>query len=242
MSNIILFQFESNEIRFVGTAENPEWIAADVCKALGLGNVSMALSRLKSGEKGIISIDSGVGTPLQLLTINETGLYRLIFSSRKAVAERMKDWVFSEVLPSIRKTGAYSVTPQPVEQPKLRPDKLAVEVSESIVTISDNLRNNPRLAQILIDHAMNSIIDERSLPAQEFPEDKWYGLVQIADKIGVKTDASSRVKLGQYISRNFYFDRVKEERLCNGQQMPIWCYRDTPEIRAAIQDWAAKSI
>lgn len=130
-----------------------------------------------------------------------------------------------------------SALPQAPEQPKLRPDVLAVEVSENICRISANLANNPRLAQILIDHAMNAVIDERALPAQEFPEDKWYGLVQIAEKIGVRTDASTRIKLGLHISRNYEFDRVREERLCNGQQTSIWCYRDTPEIREAIREW-----
>ena len=52
MTNIILFDFESNEIRFVGTAEKPEWIADDVCKALDLENTSKALKGLDDDEKG----------------------------------------------------------------------------------------------------------------------------------------------------------------------------------------------
>lgn len=109
MANIILFDFENHDIRFIGTAENPEWIADDICNALGLGNTSQALSRLKPNERGIISNDTDLLTGSSLLTVNETGLYRLIFGSRKAAAERMKDWVFSVVLPSIRKTGSYLI-------------------------------------------------------------------------------------------------------------------------------------
>jgi len=66
MTNTILFQFESNEIRFVGTAENPEWIAADICKALGLDDVSQALESLDSDEADTcivrIRSENGVGT------------------------------------------------------------------------------------------------------------------------------------------------------------------------------------
>ena len=53
---LTVFSFESNEIRFVGTADKPEWIAADVCKALDLEDTSKALVGLKYQEKGSISI------------------------------------------------------------------------------------------------------------------------------------------------------------------------------------------
>jgi prophage antirepressor-like protein len=92
MNNSIVFIFESNEIRFVGTADKPEWIAADVCKALGLENTSKALEGIPFTEKGITNSDDGSLTGSQMLTVTEPGLYRLIFKSRKSAAERMKDW------------------------------------------------------------------------------------------------------------------------------------------------------
>lgn len=242
MSNIILFQFESNEIRFVGTAENPEWIADDICNALEIVNTSQALDSIPNDEKGIWKAYSGEGTPLQMLTINEAGLYRLIFKSRKAAAERMKKWVFSEVLPSIRKTGSYSIAPDPT--PQLPSRELAVETAVAIDRIQDILsKSNPRLAQILIDCAMNDVVDfNRSLPSSnEFPDDKWYGLVQIASKMGIKTNLSTRVKLGQAIGKRvkeLNLERVREERLCNNQYEEIWCYRDNDVVRSAIQQWA----
>jgi prophage antirepressor-like protein len=242
MSNIILFQFESNEIRFVGTAENPEWIAADICKVLGIANVSDALESLDSDEKGIANTDDGSLTGSRMLTVTESGLYRLIFKSRKPAAKRMKKWVFSVVLPSIRKTGSYSITPEPI--PQLPSRELALETAVAIDRIQDILsKSNPRLAQILIDCAMNDIVDfNRSLlSSNEFPEDKWYGLVQIASKMGIKTNLSTRVKLGQSIGKRvkeLNLERVREERLCNNQYEEIWCYRDNDVVRNAIQEWA----
>jgi hypothetical protein len=91
---------------------------------------------------------------------------------------------------------------------------------------------------------MNDVIDlTRLLPAvNEFPEDKWYGLVEIASKMGIKTNASTRVKLGAYISTlikagSLDVERVREERLCNGQMQDIWCYRDIDAVRDAIYAW-----
>jgi prophage antirepressor-like protein len=105
----ILFHFESSEIRFVGTADNPAWIAADICKVLGISNVSDTLSSFSASQKGIVSTDDGSLTGSQMLTVTEAGMYRLIFKSRKPVAEKFQNWIFNEVLPSIRKTGSYSI-------------------------------------------------------------------------------------------------------------------------------------
>jgi prophage antirepressor-like protein len=245
MTNIILFDFESHEIRFVGTAENPEWVADDVCKALDIANTSQALESIPGDEKGIWKAYSGEGTPLQMLSINETGLYRLIFKSRKASAERMKKWVFSVVLPSIRKTGVYAIAPE-IAVPKPLLIEQSEKVAQSIERIQSGLgRSNPRLAQLLVDIGVNDFVESnrpKLAASQEFPEDKWYGLVQIANKMGIATNESTRVKLGQYFSNaikrgDLNVERVREERLCNGQQESIWCYRDNDVVRAAIDAW-----
>jgi prophage antirepressor-like protein len=246
MTNIILFNFENNDIRFIGTAENPEWVAEDICKALDLENTSQAVTTLKSNESRITNVDTrsenGVEQSRQMLVVNESGLYRLIFKSRKPAAERMRNWVFSEVLPSIRKTGSYSIVPS---QPQLPSRELAVETAVAIDRIQDILsKSNPRLAQILIDCAMNDVIELQQpsiAPGQEFPEDCWYGLVQIATKMGIKTNGSTRVKLGQAIGKRvkeLNLERVQEKRLCNGQYEDIWCYRDNEVVRNAIKEWA----
>jgi hypothetical protein len=174
-----------------------------------------------------------------MLTINETGLYRLIFKSRKASAERMKKWVFSVVLPSIRKTGIYSIAPTP-RTPQLPSRELALETAVAIDRIQDFLsKSNPRLAQILIDCAMNDIVESNQpkLAAAEFPEDRWYSLVSIAEKMGIKTNSSTRVSLGSSVAKRG-LERVREERLCNGEMRAIWCYRDNPQTRQAIDEWA----
>jgi prophage antirepressor-like protein len=238
MSNIILFDFENHAIRFVGTAENPWWVADDICKALDLDDTSKAVSTLKHGEKGTTTVRT-LGGDQEMLTVNEPGLYRLIFKSRKAASERMKDWVFSVVLPSIRKTGNYSIAPIPVV-PQLPSRELALETAVAIDRIQDILsKSNPRLAQILIDCAMNDIVEssQPKLAATEFPEDRWHSLVSIAEKMGIKTNSSTRTSLGLSVAKKG-LERVQEERLCNGEMRPIWCYRDNAQTRQAIDEWA----
>ena len=97
------------QVRFIQT-DNGEiyFVAADVCKILGIKQATKALKRLKENEKGVTTIHT-LGGLQEMLIVNEPGLYRLIFSSRKPEAEKFQDWVYHEVLPSIRKFGYYSL-------------------------------------------------------------------------------------------------------------------------------------
>jgi prophage antirepressor-like protein len=84
----------------------PWFVLVDVCRVLEIGNSRMAADRLDDDERGVSSIDTLGGTQ-QVTVINESGLYSLILTSRKPVAKAFKKWVTSEVLPAIRKDGAY---------------------------------------------------------------------------------------------------------------------------------------
>lgn len=111
MSFVIPFSFDKAIVRIVLRDEEPWFVAADVCKALEVGNPTMALSRLDDDERTLISIE-GASNGLPVNAVNESGLYSLIMGCRKAEAKRFKKWVTAEVLPSIRKTGRFEVAPQ----------------------------------------------------------------------------------------------------------------------------------
>lgn len=101
--------FENQEFGKIRTAllnDEPMFCLGDVCKALGIAQASKVKERLS--EKGVHSIPTlTAGGEQRLLYINESNLYKAIFHSRKESAERFTDWVTSEVLPSIRKSGGY---------------------------------------------------------------------------------------------------------------------------------------
>lgn len=101
--------FEGHSIRVTGTPENPWWILSDICRALELEAPHRTLARLKDDEHSTTVVEDALGRPQEMTTINESGVYRLIFMSRKPAAERFRLWVFREVLPSIRKTGRYEI-------------------------------------------------------------------------------------------------------------------------------------
>ncbi|OQX16137.1 MAG: hypothetical protein BWK73_04550 [Thiothrix lacustris] len=107
----------------------PWFVAADVCSALELSNTSKAVSRLDDDEKGVTTGDT-LGGKQELTTINESGLYSLIMTSRKEEAKKFKKWVTSEVLPTIRKTGSYGAGKPPALPPAKPVTPLLTDDSE----------------------------------------------------------------------------------------------------------------
>lgn len=117
-----IFMYQGNQVRTSVINEEPWFVAKDVCDVLEIGNPSQTLSRLDEDERGLISNDT-LGGKQEMAAVNEPGLYSLILGSRKKEAKAFKRWITHEVLPSIRKHGAY-MTPQTLEDALLNPDAL----------------------------------------------------------------------------------------------------------------------
>lgn len=108
-SALIPFSFESHAVRVILRDNQPWFVAADVCEALELRNTRQVVSRLDDDEKATVHNPAArPGDGAQAFNvINESGLYALIFTSRKAAAKRFRKWVTAEVLPAIRQRGRY---------------------------------------------------------------------------------------------------------------------------------------
>ena len=121
------------EVRVAGTSENPLFCLADVCKILGL-RVDAVQSRLTDAPIRIGVTDS-IGREQQMNFVNEKNLYKVIMRSDKPQAEPFQDWVCGEVLPSIRKHGAY-MTNDTLEKALTSPDFL--------IQLATNLKEEQR--------------------------------------------------------------------------------------------------
>ncbi len=128
MGDLSLFEFEGKQLRVIALDGQPWFVAKDVCDSLGIGNVSLAVNGrerkredgttywsggLDDDEKGVVTVNTPGGDQ-ELLGVSESGLYNLVFQSTKPEAKEFKRWVTHEVIPSIRKTGAYAMPQQPV--------------------------------------------------------------------------------------------------------------------------------
>lgn len=107
--NPLEFNFEGHEIRVIQLSDGDLlFVASDICAALGLVNTARSLARLDDDEKGIHPVNTPGGIQ-QMAVTTEPGLYALVSRSDKQAAKRFQRWVNHDVLPSIRKTGSYTI-------------------------------------------------------------------------------------------------------------------------------------
>ncbi len=107
MSNELAFSFENSSLTILGDVLNPLFIAKQICSILGFGNFRQALSTHCDPED-VCKVEVQTNGGKQLVNcVNESGLYALIFGSKLPKAKQFKRWVTNEVLPAIRKQGAY---------------------------------------------------------------------------------------------------------------------------------------
>ncbi|MBU1040258.1 MAG: Bro-N domain-containing protein [Proteobacteria bacterium] len=120
MSELLPFAFEDSLVRVRADADGEPWfVAKDVCNVLGLENPRTSTALLDDDEKGVHTMDT-LGGPQEMSTVSESGLYSLVFRSRKPEAKRFRKWVTAEVLPSLRKTGSYAAGPASASMEQLR--------------------------------------------------------------------------------------------------------------------------
>jgi prophage antirepressor-like protein len=122
MNGLQIFTYNGNEVRIVQKDGEPWWVLKDVCEVLGISKYRDTAARLEDDEREPIRVDT-LGGAQEMLCVNESGLYNVILRSDKPEAKPFRKWITSEVLPSIRKHGAY-MTPETLEAAILNPDLL----------------------------------------------------------------------------------------------------------------------
>lgn len=211
MNGITKFQFNDHKVRTVTGPDGEPWfVAKDVCGVLGLANSSQALTRLPSDSKGVISNDTLGGTQ-EFRTVNESGLYDLIFDSRKPEAKAFRHWVTSEVLPSIRKTGKYETTNiAPVEQRQI--DKIeyemdigACEAMARMLILSDAgkvqmlstvCQNHGRPTNILPAYVEDQVDGLGAAAFSKLIKEKWEEDGEVGKKLSARVANAILIELG----------------------------------------------
>ena len=130
MSNEIqVFNFEQREVRIVMKDGEPWWVASDVASILEYRDAFNAIRILDDDEKGTQKVSTHGGEQ-EMSIINESGLYTLIIRSNKPEAKRFRKWVTSVVLPSIRKTGGYSIPQKDNKDERLKQSAERLEIQK----------------------------------------------------------------------------------------------------------------
>lgn len=196
MNEIQPFDFRGHQVRvLIATDGEPRWIASDIAKVLGYRNAPEVTRFVRDRHKGVEKLDTPGGAQ-NMSVLNEAGLYAAIMKSRSKNAEAFQDWVTDEVLPAIRKHGAY-MTDHTIEQVLSDPD--------TIIKLATDLKR------------------ERELRAElEAPARSWEHLAAPGGDYGVGTAAKvlsrdpnisiGRDRLFKYMATIGWIFRVKGKR------------------------------
>lgn len=156
MNQLQIFNFEEKQVRIVDQ-NNQEWfVARDICDILGLDNLSMAMQRVYDKNKLTSKILMS-GQMRDVFIISEAGLYQLIFTSNKPNAQRFTDWVTSEVLPSIRKTGQYSIKTDPLPSEIDARKAKAINDYVEITAKGFKLEEKPKMLFLMNEYQKNAL-------------------------------------------------------------------------------------
>ena len=204
MTNLQIFNYESNKVRIISGEDGEPWfVAKDVCDILELANARDAVSILDDDEKSSVRISDGTspkgGNP-NMNIISESGLYTLIMRSNKPEAKKFRKWVTSEVLPSIRKTGCYSAYSSSdgahisAEELEIRRREIDTKREELKLRAAELLRQMTKYpacpmtdeTKTVFEHeAFKIITGHEYLPMLPEVREAWYSATDIGKKLGV---------------------------------------------------------
>jgi prophage antirepressor-like protein len=192
LPKVFTFNPSNAPIRVQVINQEPWFIAKDVCDALNLTDVGKTVERLDEDEKLMRTLFVS-GQNRQLWLVNESGLYNLIFQSRKPEAKAFRKWVTSEVLPSIRCTGSYVAPASPAYDPKnyctasrwrhkngLLPKKFREEQNDFL-----DLRNVPFEKVLYMGEPVRKIT---------FEDEEYYSVFDIRKAFNITTDTGNMVR------------------------------------------------
>lgn len=166
MANIEIFKNERfGEVRVVGTKDEPLFCLADVCRAIGIINARNVKDRLDVDDVRLVDTTDSLGRKQQLNYVTESGLYDVIIRSDSEYAKPFRKWITSEVLPSIRKHGAYA-TEETIDKIISDPDygiKLLTTLKEERAARIEAERRNAILTHVNKTYTATEIAKELNM-------------------------------------------------------------------------------
>ena len=223
-----IFNFEGSAVRTqVDVDGNPWWVAKDVCDTLGIANCRRAISSLLDSERGGTTVNT-LGGKQELSTVSESGLYKLVFKSRKPSAQKFQTWITSEVLPEIRKTGSYSVKMS--DNGRLKVIPAAEPVFRSLISVAQlfGLEEN----QVLL-YANKATLRETGIDFQN--------ILQIELKSTTQVRQFTPTELGERVGMSaIKFNRQLEALGFQEKRNDVWCSTEKRKPFSVLLDTGKK--
>ena len=214
MSEIKVFTNEKfGEIRILENTEEIWFVGKDVAEKLGYSNPRDALAKhVAEDDKAAVAIYDGSQTR-HVIAINESGMYSLILSSKLESAKEFKHWVTSEVLPSIRKTGSYTIPGKGKEELATMEHSNRIAEANFYAKLAEKYSHNKDYEQILDAYATKALEGKFVLPLPKLEEEN-FSATEAGKMLGISANkfGSIAIKMGLKVDGEYgkwYVDKAR---------------------------------
>lgn len=190
---IVRFDFEENGIRVIQVNDEPWFVLKDLCQALEIVNYREVPERLDTDEVRLIALPHPQSNEktLEMWCVDESGLYAVILRSSKPEAKKFRKWITREVLPSLRKTGSYSLTNAPEAE-----------------LLRELQRTNQKLDILIKQNEQKKI--KKQLPKEPLPDDEKAMIISAICDLAQK---NQKVKVSYSTFRNILVSKFGKDVL-----------------------------
>lgn len=239
-----LFHFENLDIRTLTKEDDSIWFCAkDVCVILDIKNNREAISNIRDNHKVVVPTAT-LGGLQNMSYVSEAGLYKLIFVSRKENAEKFQDWITGEVIPSIRKTGSYSIQ-KPKELSKIEWIQIALKTEEEKVKLQEEKERAEKIAQ---ENKQQRLIAEKKNEELKADNQNLQSRAVLFDAFTSTTELKSLKQIGYKLKRyglggRKIFQLLRDEKILtkvNGENYPAANYDKYFSIDTVVKTWIEK--
>lgn len=193
MNELQTFTYNSTQVRTLERDGEPWFVLKDVCEILGLGTPARVAERLDEDEVSLTHLADSLGRQQKTTIISESGLYNVILRSDKPEAKPFRKWVTAEVLPSIRKTGSYSVKPEkPNKALEIKEINARVRLSNQFLKLAKIETLSAESRNILAAKAAEVLAGTELIPKPDFDQ-KTYSAAEVGKMLGVTAQKIGRI-------------------------------------------------
>lgn len=219
---------EFGQVRTIELDNEPWFVGKDVAEALGYADAFGALKKHVEEEDKQNCQNDSFGSPRGMTIINESGLYSLILSSKLPTAKGFKHWVTSEVIPSIRKTGSYTMKPMTAYQQMMadtRQRNARIQSARILTQLAKQYKGST-YEQVLNAHATKELTGEFLLPLPELGR-KTYSATEIGKMLGISANQVGTLTNRNGLKTDQYGQWFKDKAKHSNKEVNSFRYFDT---------------
>lgn len=219
---------EFGQVRTIELDNEPWFVGKDVAEALGYADAFGALKKHVEEEDKQNCQNDSFGSPRGMTIINESGLYSLILSSKLPTAKGFKHWVTSEVIPSIRKTGSYTMKPMTAYQQMMadtRQRNARIQSARILTQLAKQYKGST-YEQVLNAHATKELTGEFLLPLPELGR-KTYSATEIGKMLGISANQVRTLTNRNGLKTDQYGQWFKDKAKHSNKEVNSFRYFDT---------------